>query len=82
MSRYPTSDKLMAAVRLHFLIFSEYFTLSYAHSKCSIFSLTSLASFHDAKHSINYMNLDEQQKRLLTVGHDRVIKLWDVSQLI
>ncbi|BES88967.1 unnamed protein product [Nesidiocoris tenuis] len=44
--------------------------------------LTSLASFHDAKHSINYMNLDEQQKRLLTVGHDRVIKLWDVSQLI
>ncbi|XP_073987700.1 WD repeat and FYVE domain containing 2 isoform X1 [Rhodnius prolixus] len=42
----------------------------------------SLATFQDAKHSIVFMDLDETQKRLLTVGQDRVIKLWDISQLL
>lgn len=42
----------------------------------------SLASFHEAKHSIAWMDLDESQKRLLTIGQDRMIKLWDASQLL
>uniref|UniRef100_A0A1A9W0P1 FYVE-type domain-containing protein n=1 Tax=Glossina brevipalpis TaxID=37001 RepID=A0A1A9W0P1_9MUSC len=41
----------------------------------------SLASFHDAKHSIVYMDLDEGRKRLLTIGQDRVIKVWDLSTI-
>lgn len=44
-------------------------------------SQTSLASFHDAKHSIVYMDLDTTRKRLLTVGQDRVIKIWDIATL-
>lgn len=42
----------------------------------------SLATFHDAKHCIVYMDLDELRKRLMTVGQDRVIKVWDVSALL
>ncbi|XP_061194791.1 uncharacterized protein LOC133202951 [Saccostrea echinata] len=38
-----------------------------------------LATFHDVRHQILYMNLDQTRKRLLTVGRDRVVKLWDVS---
>jgi WD40 repeat protein len=41
----------------------------------------SLASFHDAKHSIVAMDLDEEHKRLLTVGQDRVIKIWDLTSI-
>ncbi|XP_055389387.1 WD repeat and FYVE domain-containing protein 2 [Condylostylus longicornis] len=41
----------------------------------------SLASFHDAKHSIVSMDLDENRKRLLTVGQDRIIKIWDLSSI-
>ncbi|XKL68203.1 hypothetical protein PGB90_003694 [Kerria lacca] len=44
--------------------------------------LTSLASFHDAKHSIVHMDLDEPKKKLLTVGQDRIIKIWDISVLL
>ncbi|KAI5743004.1 hypothetical protein M8J77_013530 [Diaphorina citri] len=43
---------------------------------------TPLASFHDSKHSIVYTHLDETRKLLLTVGQDRLIKIWDVSSLI
>lgn len=45
-------------------------------------SRTPLASFHDSKHSIVYTHLDETRKLLLTVGQDRLIKIWDVSSLI
>ncbi|CAI9719886.1 repeat and FYVE domain-containing 2-like [Octopus vulgaris] len=41
-----------------------------------------LATFHDAKHSIVYMHLDATRKRLLTVGKDRLIKMWDVSSVL
>ncbi|KAH8377861.1 hypothetical protein KR093_007506 [Drosophila rubida] len=41
----------------------------------------SLASFHDAKHCIVHMDLDEERKRLLTVGQDRLIKVWDLSTI-
>jgi hypothetical protein len=46
------------------------------------FSHTSMATFHDAKHAIVFMDLDEPRKRLLTVGQDRLIKVWDVSALL
>lgn len=42
----------------------------------------SLATFHDAKHSIISMNLDETGKKLVTVGQDRLIKIWDISALL
>ncbi|XP_060517053.1 WD repeat and FYVE domain-containing protein 2 [Cylas formicarius] len=42
----------------------------------------SLATFHDAKHSILAMSVDETTKKLATVGQDRVIKIWDVSVLL
>jgi hypothetical protein len=41
-----------------------------------------MATFHDAKHSIVFMDLDETRKQLLTVGQDRLIKVWDVSALL
>ncbi len=34
-----------------------------------------LATFHDTKHSVLHMHLDETKKRLLTVGKDRVMKV-------
>ncbi|KAK0179768.1 hypothetical protein PV327_005489 [Microctonus hyperodae] len=43
---------------------------------------TSMASFHDAKHSITSMDLDVSRRKLLTVGQDRVIKIWDISALL
>ncbi|XP_054284616.1 WD repeat and FYVE domain-containing protein 2-like [Macrosteles quadrilineatus] len=43
---------------------------------------TPLATFHDTKHCIVSMDLDEPRKRLLTVGQDKLIKLWDVSALL
>ncbi|GIY97946.1 WD repeat and FYVE domain-containing protein 2, partial [Caerostris extrusa] len=46
------------------------------------FSRVSLASFHDARHSIIHMDLDETRSHLLTVGADKIIKLWDVSSLL
>ncbi|XP_026468436.1 WD repeat and FYVE domain-containing protein 2-like [Ctenocephalides felis] len=42
----------------------------------------SLATFHDVKHSVTAMNLDDPRKQLLTVGQDRVIKIWDVSAVL
>lgn len=41
----------------------------------------SLASFYDAKHSIVSVDLDEERKLLLTVGQDRIIKIWDLSPI-
>ncbi|GAB6030951.1 WD repeat and FYVE domain-containing protein 2 [Chamberlinius hualienensis] len=41
-----------------------------------------LASFHESKHSITHMDFDEQRAVLLTVGTERLIKLWDVSSLL
>ncbi|XP_022920553.1 WD repeat and FYVE domain-containing protein 2 [Onthophagus taurus] len=42
----------------------------------------SLATFHDAKHAIVAMCIDETRNKLLTVGQDRVIKIWDISALL
>lgn len=45
-------------------------------------SHTPLATFHDTKHSIVHMDVDESRKRLLTVGQDRLVKVWDISALL
>lgn len=47
-----------------------------------IFSHTPLATFHDTKHSVMSITMDLQRKCVLTVGQDRIIKIWDVSTLI
>ncbi|XP_060571907.1 WD repeat and FYVE domain-containing protein 2-like [Ruditapes philippinarum] len=41
-----------------------------------------LATFHDAKHAAVYMYLEETRKRLITVGKDRVIKIWDLTSVL
>lgn len=42
----------------------------------------SRATFHDVKHAVVAMHLDEPRKRILTVGQDRLIKVWDISALV
>ena len=34
-----------------------------------------MATFHDAKHQVLYMHLDQTRKILITVGKDRIIKV-------
>lgn len=52
------------------------------HIQLKAANQTSLASFHDAKHSIIGMDLDAPRRRLLTIGQDRLIKIWDISALL
>lgn len=52
------------------------------HAELKDKDYTPMATFHDAKHSVVSMHLDEARKRLLTVGQDRLIKVWDVSALL
>ncbi|KAI8428229.1 hypothetical protein MSG28_002452 [Choristoneura fumiferana] len=42
----------------------------------------SLASFHDMKHAVASLYIDEATGRMVTAGKDRVIKVWDVSALL
>ena len=51
-------------------------------SKISDNEKSSLATFHDSKHGIVYMNYDDLRKYLLTVGNDRIVKIWDVSSIL
>lgn len=44
-------------------------------------SRVSLASFHEAKQSIVNLHVDENRNLLITVGSDRLIKIWDISAL-
>uniref|UniRef100_U5ENG3 FYVE-type domain-containing protein n=1 Tax=Corethrella appendiculata TaxID=1370023 RepID=U5ENG3_9DIPT len=53
----------------------------HCHNELKSTERPSLATFHDAKHSIIALDLDEQRKRLLTVGQDRIIKIWDLSSI-
>ncbi|XP_015113647.1 WD repeat and FYVE domain-containing protein 2 [Diachasma alloeum] len=52
------------------------------HIQLKASNQTSMASFHDAKHSITAMDLDVSRRKLLTVGQDRVIKIWDITALL
>lgn len=52
-------------------------------TKCFFsFRQPSLAVFHEAKHSIVAMDIDEPRKRLLTVGQDHIVKLWDITAVL
>ncbi|CAH2231777.1 jg7189 [Pararge aegeria aegeria] len=42
----------------------------------------SLASFHDMKHAVGSLFVDEATGRMCTAGKDRVIKVWDISMLL
>lgn len=44
--------------------------------------LKSRATFHDSKHQISCVFLEETRRKLLTVGRDRIMKVWDLSGLI
>ncbi|RWS31561.1 WD repeat and FYVE domain-containing protein 2-like protein [Leptotrombidium deliense] len=52
------------------------------HSVLTDADRTSLATFSDSKHCVMHMDLDEAQSQMLTAGSDRMIKLWDVSDLL
>ncbi|KAL3846764.1 hypothetical protein ACJMK2_017723 [Sinanodonta woodiana] len=41
-----------------------------------------LATFHDVKQCVVGMFIEETRQRLLTVGRDRVVKMWDVSSVL
>ncbi|BFZ06608.1 hypothetical protein BsWGS_09647 [Bradybaena similaris] len=40
------------------------------------------ATFHDVKHGVVHMHLDESRKILLTTGKDRIMKLWDMRTVL
>uniref|UniRef100_A0A914MRL8 FYVE-type domain-containing protein n=2 Tax=Meloidogyne TaxID=189290 RepID=A0A914MRL8_MELIC len=46
------------------------------------FDLTPLAVTNDLRQGIAQMTLDEQQKKLVSAGFDRVIMIWDVSNML
>lgn len=46
------------------------------------FDLTPLAVTNDVRQGVVEMVLDEQKQRLITVGHDRVIMIWDVRNML
>ncbi|XP_044595811.1 WD repeat and FYVE domain-containing protein 2 [Cotesia glomerata] len=52
------------------------------HTQLKAANQSAMASFHDAKHSIMSMNLDISRRKLLTVGQDRIIKIWDITTLL
>eukprot|EP00794_Sanderia_malayensis_P010930 gene10930-12091_t len=43
---------------------------------------TSLATFHDTKHSITYLSMDLTKGRLLSCGADKVVKIWDIRSIL
>ncbi|XP_072033651.1 WD repeat and FYVE domain-containing protein 2-like [Amphiura filiformis] len=40
-----------------------------------------MATFHEAKHAVVYMHIDDVKGQMVTCGVDRVIKLWDISSV-
>ncbi|MFH4975777.1 hypothetical protein AB6A40_002486 [Gnathostoma spinigerum] len=46
------------------------------------FDLTPLAVISELRQSILYMHLQEETKRLITVGGNRILMLWDVSAIL
>jgi hypothetical protein len=50
-------------------------------SKFSI-SLTPLAVTNDLKQGILEMVLNEREQKLVTIGYDRVIMIWDIRNML
>ncbi|XP_016128403.1 WD repeat and FYVE domain-containing protein 1-like [Sinocyclocheilus grahami] len=43
---------------------------------------TPLATFHEGKHSIAHMDMDPSRGLMVTCGSDRVVKIWDMTQVV
>lgn len=43
---------------------------------------TPLATFHEGKHSIAHMDMDPNRGLMVTCGSDRVVKIWDMTQVV
>uniref|UniRef100_A0AAR2LVG8 FYVE-type domain-containing protein n=1 Tax=Pygocentrus nattereri TaxID=42514 RepID=A0AAR2LVG8_PYGNA len=43
---------------------------------------TPLATFHEGKHNISHMDMDPARGLMVTCGSDRVVKIWDMMQLV
>uniref|UniRef100_A0A8C8MMA5 FYVE-type domain-containing protein n=1 Tax=Oncorhynchus tshawytscha TaxID=74940 RepID=A0A8C8MMA5_ONCTS len=43
---------------------------------------TALATFHEGKHNIAFMDMDPSRGLMVTCGSDRVIKIWDMTQVV
>ncbi|KAL8623955.1 hypothetical protein ACOMHN_047175 [Nucella lapillus] len=41
-----------------------------------------LATFHDIRQSVSHLSLDVSRNLILTVGKDRVMKIWNISSVI
>ncbi|KAF6021701.1 WDFY2 [Bugula neritina] len=41
-----------------------------------------LAMTFDSKHKVTCVDIDERKKKLLTVGTNRIIKIWDISPIL
>ena len=52
------------------------------HKKLTEADRVPLAVSQETKHSILWIHLDDERGRLLTLGHDRVMKIWDLSFIL
>ncbi|KPP70056.1 hypothetical protein Z043_111147, partial [Scleropages formosus] len=43
---------------------------------------TALATFHEGKHNISHMDMDPSRGLMATGGSDRVVKIWDMTQVV
>ncbi|KAG7471074.1 hypothetical protein MATL_G00120560 [Megalops atlanticus] len=43
---------------------------------------TALATFHEGKHNIAHMDMDPSRGLMVTCGSDRVVKIWDMTQVV
>ncbi|CAG06391.1 unnamed protein product, partial [Tetraodon nigroviridis] len=43
---------------------------------------TALATFHEGKHNISRMDMDPSRGLMVTCGSDRIVKIWDMTQVV
>uniref|UniRef100_A0A3Q4GN88 WD repeat and FYVE domain containing 1 n=1 Tax=Neolamprologus brichardi TaxID=32507 RepID=A0A3Q4GN88_NEOBR len=43
---------------------------------------TPLATFHEGKHNIAHMDMDPSRGLMVTCGSDRIVKIWDMTQVV
>uniref|UniRef100_A0A673HXA4 WD repeat and FYVE domain containing 1 n=1 Tax=Sinocyclocheilus rhinocerous TaxID=307959 RepID=A0A673HXA4_9TELE len=43
---------------------------------------TPLATFHEGKHNVAHMDMDPSRGLMVTCGSDRVVKIWDMTQVV
>ena len=60
-------------------------SLIYFYHACifnSYFRTKSLALYYDLKHSISCLSYDETNRKLVTVGPDHTMKVWNVKSIL